>query len=77
MRNSRKHKNAMKVQALFHDRPAAEGRVMGKRGYRLEEREPTSSTGVGKCRVCEYNSVCPKSLFGALGRNVLSPWSDH
>ena len=36
---------------------------MEKQGYWLGEREATSSTSVGKCRACEYSSVCPKSLF--------------
>ncbi|MGD0478336.1 MAG: PD-(D/E)XK nuclease family protein [Nitrososphaerales archaeon] len=59
----KKYKNTMKVHVLSHDRSAAEASVMEKRGYWLGEREPTSSTSVGKCRACEYNSVCPKSLF--------------
>ncbi|MGP8125788.1 MAG: PD-(D/E)XK nuclease family protein [Nitrososphaerales archaeon] len=57
------HKNTMKVHVLSHDRSAAQASVMEKRGYWLGEREPTSSTSVGKCRACEYNSVCPKSLL--------------
>jgi len=57
-----KHKNAMKVHILSHDRRTAVASVMEKRGYWLGEREPTSSTSVGKCRACEYNSVCPRSL---------------
>ena len=58
-----KYKNTMKVHVLSRNRSAAEASVMEKRGYWLGEREPTSSTSVGKCRACEYNSVCPKSLF--------------
>ena len=42
---------------------AAERSVMEKRGYWLGEREATSSTSAGKCKACDYNSVCPKSLF--------------
>ncbi|MDA4131787.1 MAG: PD-(D/E)XK nuclease family protein [Thaumarchaeota archaeon] len=57
-----KHRNAMKVHLLAHDRIAAETSVMEKRGYWVGEREATSSTSVGKCKACEYNSVCPKSL---------------
>ena len=59
----RKYKGTMKVHVLSHDRKRAEASVMERRGYWLGEREPTSSTSVGKCRACEYNSVCPKSLF--------------
>ncbi|HVC27686.1 MAG TPA: PD-(D/E)XK nuclease family protein [Nitrososphaerales archaeon] len=58
-----KYRNAMKVHLLSHDRAAAEACVMEKRGYWLGEREATSSTSAGKCRACEYNSVCEKSLF--------------
>ncbi len=58
-----KYRNAMKVHLLSHDRAAAEASVMEKRGYWLGEREATSSTSVGKCKACEYCSVCPKSLF--------------
>jgi len=57
-----RYKDTMKVHVLPHDRPAAEASVMEKRGYWLGEREPTSSTSVGKCRACEYDSVCPDSL---------------
>jgi hypothetical protein len=59
----KRYKNTMKVHVLSHDKSAAEKSVLEKRGYWLGEREPTSSTSVGKCRACEYNSVCPKSLF--------------
>jgi hypothetical protein len=59
----KKYRNTMKVHILSHDRSAAEASVLEKRGYWLGEREPTSSTSVGKCRACEYNSVCPKNLF--------------
>jgi hypothetical protein len=58
-----KYRNAMKVHLLPHDRVAAETSIMEKRGYWLGEREATSSTSVGKCKACEYNSVCPKTLF--------------
>ncbi|QQG48225.1 MAG: PD-(D/E)XK nuclease family protein [archaeon] len=57
------YKDTMKVHLLPHDRSAAVANVMETRGYWLGEREPTSSTSVGKCRACEYNPVCPKSLF--------------
>ncbi len=57
-----KYRDTMKVHVLPHDRSAAEASVMEKRGYWLGEREPTSSTSVGKCRACEYRSVCPRSL---------------
>jgi hypothetical protein len=58
-----KYRDTMKVHVLSHDRSAAEASVLEKRGYWLGEREPTSSTSAGKCRACEYSSVCPKSLF--------------
>jgi len=61
-----KYRNVMKVHLLAHDKAAAEMSIMEKRGYWLGEREPTSSTSVGKCKACEYNSVCPKSLFKPL-----------
>jgi len=57
-----KHGGAMKVHVLAHDRSAAETSVKNKRGYWTGERQPTSSDSVGKCRACEYNLVCPKSL---------------
>jgi hypothetical protein len=47
---------------LSHDKAAAEASVMEKQGYWLGEREATSSTSAGKCKACEYNPVCPKSL---------------
>jgi hypothetical protein len=56
------YRNAMKVHLLAHDRSAAETSVMEKQGYWMGEREATSSASAGKCRACEYNSVCPKSL---------------
>ena len=58
-----KYAGLMKVHVLNHDRPAAARAVDSKAGYWLGAREPTSSTSVGKCRACEYNSVCPKTLF--------------
>ena len=58
-----KYSGSMKVHLIEHDRAAAEASVVAKRGYWTGEREPTSSTSVGKCRACEYNSVCPKTLF--------------
>ncbi len=58
-----KYRKAMKVHLLTHDKALAEACILEKRGYWLGEREPTSSTSVGKCKACEYNSVCPKSLF--------------
>lgn len=57
------YRSAMKVHLLAHDKAAAEASVMEKRGYWKGEREATSSTSVGKCKACEYVSVCPKSLF--------------
>jgi CRISPR/Cas system-associated exonuclease Cas4 (RecB family) len=54
----------MKVHLLRHDADKAEKVVSAMAGYWLEEREPISSSSVGKCRACEYKSSCPKSLFG-------------
>ena len=53
---------AMKVHVLKHDRRLAVAAVTAKRGYWTGEREPTSSTSVGKCRACEYGADCQKSL---------------
>ena len=53
----------MKVHLLRHEPAKAEAAVASKAGYWLEEREPTPSSSVGKCRACEYNSTCPESLF--------------
>ena len=58
-----KYGDTMKVHVLRHDRSLAAADVMEKRGYWLGEREPASSTSVGKCRACEYNFLCQKSLF--------------
>jgi hypothetical protein len=58
-----KYRNAMKVHLLSHDKAAAENSIMEKQRYWLGELEATSSTSVGKCKACEYNLVCPKSLF--------------
>jgi hypothetical protein len=54
---------SMKVHLIVHDRATAEASVVEKRGYWTGEREPTSSTSVGKCVACEYSSGCPKTLF--------------
>lgn len=53
----------MKSYIFNHDLKRAEAAVLSRAGYWLEEREPISSTSVGKCRACEYRSVCPKSLY--------------
>lgn len=53
----------MKVHVLEHDLKRAEAAVLSKAGYWLKEREPVSSTSIGKCRACEYSSACPKSLY--------------
>jgi hypothetical protein len=58
-----KHRGTMKAHLLRHDRRLAEAAVAAKAGYWLNQREPTSSTSIGKCRACEYSSVCPRSLF--------------
>ncbi|HEV2225428.1 MAG TPA: PD-(D/E)XK nuclease family protein [Nitrososphaerales archaeon] len=58
-----KYEGRMKAHLLEHDFEKAEKAVSSKAGYWLNEREPVSSTSVGKCRACEYNSVCSKSLY--------------
>jgi len=58
-----KYRGVMRTHLLKHDRRLAEAAIAAKAGYWLNQREPTSSTSVGKCRACEYNGVCPKSLF--------------
>ncbi len=57
------HHGRMKAHLLEHDSEKAELAVQSKAGYWLGAREPVSSTSVGRCRACEYNSACPKSLF--------------
>jgi CRISPR/Cas system-associated exonuclease Cas4 (RecB family) len=52
----------MKVHLLQHEVERTERAIASKAGYWLEEREPVSSSSVGKCRACEYNSSCPRSL---------------
>jgi len=53
----------MKAHLLEHDAERAQRAVSLKAGYWLREREPIPSKSVGKCRACEYNAVCSKSLF--------------
>ena len=53
----------MKVHLLRHEVERAENAVATRAGYWLDEREPTSSSSVGRCRACEYSSSCQKSLF--------------
>ena len=57
------HGAGMRVHVIPHDRQAATRAVLAKRGYWIGEREPSSSTSVGKCRACEYNRVCAKTLY--------------
>jgi hypothetical protein len=57
------YRGTMKVHLLKHDPTLAEAAIATKAGYWLNQRQPTSSTSIGKCRACEYHSVCPKSLF--------------
>lgn len=52
----------MKVHLLRHERGRAVKAVTSKSAYWLDEREPTSSSSVGKCRACEYSSTCERSL---------------
>ncbi|MDG6899602.1 MAG: hypothetical protein JRM88_03460, partial [Nitrososphaerota archaeon] len=58
----REHRGSMKIHILRHERNVAEAAVAAKRGYWTGEREPTSSESIAKCRACEYNKVCVKSL---------------
>ncbi len=53
----------MKVHLLLHEPEKAEKAIASKAGYWLGEREPSSSSSAGKCRACEYNASCLKSLF--------------
>jgi CRISPR/Cas system-associated exonuclease Cas4 (RecB family) len=57
------YQGRMKAHMLEHDVEKAEKAVSSKAGYWLKEREPVSSTSAGKCRACEYNSVCSRSLY--------------
>ncbi|MDG6921535.1 MAG: hypothetical protein JRN59_08400 [Nitrososphaerota archaeon] len=58
----REHRGSMKIDTLRHEKSVAEAAVAAKRGYWIGEREPTSSESIAKCRACEYNKVCVKSL---------------
>ncbi len=58
-----KQGGTMKTHILKHDRRLAIAAIEAKAGYWLNQRDPTSSTSVGKCRACEYGPVCPRSLF--------------
>ena len=53
----------MRVHLLRHEAAKAEKVIASKAGYWLGDREPTSSTSAGKCRACEYNASCPRSLY--------------
>ncbi len=57
------YRGTMKAHLLDHDVVRAERAVAAKAGYWLAEREPIPSSSVGKCRACEYNGVCSKSLY--------------
>jgi CRISPR/Cas system-associated exonuclease Cas4 (RecB family) len=57
------YRGTMKAHLLEHDVGRAERAVLSKAGYWLNQREPTASTSVGKCRACEYKAVCSKSLY--------------
>ncbi len=57
------YKGKMKAHILEHDLRRAEAAVVAKAGYWLMQREPISTTSVGKCRACEYNRRCRKSLY--------------
>lgn len=57
------HRGKMKVHLLRHDVAEAESTVRGFQDYWLMKREPTSSTSPNKCRACEYNHACSRSLI--------------
>ena len=57
------HKGVAKVHVLDHRRNLAAEAVMAKAGYWLDEREAIPTTSVGRCRACEYNAMCMKSLY--------------
>jgi len=59
----KRHPAKMKVHLLKHEVGRAENAVAAKAGYWLVNREPIPSSSVGKCRACEYNDSCEKSLF--------------
>jgi CRISPR/Cas system-associated exonuclease Cas4 (RecB family) len=65
-----KHEKTMKIHLIKHDVAEAEACVREMQGYWLGQREPISSTSVNKCRACEYNSVCSKSLFSSSKKAV-------
>ena len=52
----------VKVHVLEHERSLAARAVDLKAGYWLGSREPTPTSSVARCRACEYNQVCQKSL---------------
>jgi hypothetical protein len=58
------HHGTVRVHILNQDLHAAELGVLRMKGYWLGEREPTSSSSIGKCRACERTSICPKTLYG-------------
>jgi len=55
----------MKVHVIKHSVADAEGVARRMQDYWLGRREPLSSTSVNKCKACEFNSICPKSLLKA------------
>jgi len=59
----KEYQGRMKIHLLEHDITMAENAISSMAGYWLQEREPVSSTSMSKCRACEYNATCPKSLY--------------
>jgi hypothetical protein len=57
------HHGTVRAHILNQDSHAAELGVLRMKGYWLGEREPTSSSSIGKCRACERKAMCPKTLF--------------
>lgn len=53
----------LKFFVFPHDSDEAEKSVTWAKDYWLGTREAIPTRFVGKCRICEYNSVCPSSLY--------------
>ena len=53
----------MKFFVNPHDPSQAESSVLWAEGYWTQMREPIPTKNQSKCRVCEYQNVCPYSLW--------------
>jgi CRISPR/Cas system-associated exonuclease Cas4 (RecB family) len=45
--------------------------------YWLLQREPIPTLNIAKCRNCEFNDMCPRSLIRAYGQKSLQSFSDR